>query len=147
MRNWKFRLATLAVAACGVTLSASSASAQFGPIYTVGFGAPVYAPAPITYAPAVAYAPQVVVARPVVVAPAPVQVVTSYRPVVPTYVAPAASYSTYRPVYPVIPAPVYAPPAYGAVYRTGYIGPGLGGVPSVYTPGQPVRNALRYVVP
>ncbi len=116
------------------------------------------------------------IGAPVFVAPPQVPVVTAYRPVVPTYVAPAAVYSTYRPVYPVAPAavyippttvyappvyappvyappvyapPVYAPPVYGTVarYRTGYLAPGLGGSPSVYTPGQPVRNALRYVVP
>ena len=143
MRNWKLSLATVALAICG-SFGASSASAQFGPYYSAGYGVPVYGPA---------YAPPMMVARPVVVASAPVQVVTApvvtaYRPVVPTYVAPVAAYSTYRPVYPA-PAPVYAPPAYGTVarYRSGYVAPGLGGVPSVYTPGQPVRNAIRYVVP
>jgi len=148
MRNWKLRLATVVFAICGAAWDASSASAQFGTYYTPGYytpryGVPVYGPSPIVYA------PQIVVARPIVVAPAPVQIVTAYRPVVPTYVAPAAAYSTYRPVYPFAPAPVYAPPAYGTVarYRSGYLGPGLGGAPSVYTPGQPVRNAIRFVVP
>jgi hypothetical protein len=91
--------------------------------------------------------PPTVVAHPLYV-PAPVSGVSAYRPIVPTYVAPA-TYSAYRPAYvaPVIPvAPV---PTYGSVvrYRTGVVGPGLGGIPSVYTPGQPVRNALRYIVP
>ncbi len=141
MRIWKLNLATVALAICGITFGASSADAQFG------YGVPVYGPSPIVIAPPVTVAPPVIVAPPVV---------TSYRPIVPTYVAPAAVYSTYRPVYPVAPAPVYippvsvyVPPAYGTVtsYRAGFVGPGLGGIPSVYTPGQPVRNALRYVVP
>jgi len=143
MRNWKLRLATVALAMCGAAWGAPSASAQFGTYYSSGYGVPVYGPSPIVYA------PQIVVARPIVVAPPPVQIITAYRPVVPTYVAPAAAYSTYRPVYPVAPAPIYVPPVYGTVarYRSGYVGPGLGGAPSVYTPGQPVRNAIRFVVP
>ena len=142
MQNLKLRLATIALAICGAVCGASTASAQVQVYYSPGYAAPVYAPSPFMYA------PPVVVARPIVVAPVPVQVVTAYRPVAPTYVAPAAVYSTYRPVYPVAPAPIYAP-AYGTVarYRSGYVGPGLGGAPSVYTPGQPVRNAIRYVVP
>lgn len=162
MRSWKISLATGVLAICGA-YGASSVSAQFGAHYGGSYPTPVYN-APVyrvpVYGPTIA--PPIVVARPVVVAPAPV--VTAYRPVVPTYLAPVASYSTYRPVYPaatvpvatvpvatvpIATVPVYAPPAYGTVarYRSGYLGPGLGGVPSVYTPGQPVRNAIRYVVP
>lgn len=98
----------------------------------------------------VVLSPVPVLAPPMMVMPAPVPVVTAYRPVVPAYVAPAA-YSTYRPAYTLPPVPVAPLPAYGygtvARYRTGVVGPGLGGFPSVYTPGQPVRNALRFVVP
>jgi hypothetical protein len=143
MGTWKLFLATAVLAICGTVCNTPLASAQVRAYYSVGYGVPVYGPSPIPYA------PPIVVARPIVVAPVPVQVVTAYSPVVPTYIAPAAVYSTYRPVYPVAPAPIYVPPAYGTVarYRSGYIGPGLGGAPSVYTPGQPVRNAIRYVVP
>ena len=136
MQNLKLCLGTVVLAICGATCGTPSAIAQIRTYYSPVYATPVHGPAPIVYA------TQVVVARPIVVAPPPVQVVTAYRPVVSTYVAPAAVYSTYRPVYPVAPTPLYAPPAYGTVvrYRSGY-------APSVYTPGQPVRNAIRYVVP
>ncbi len=145
MQNWKLSLATLATAILGVALSCSTASAQIRTYYSAGYGVPVFPPSPVMIA------PPIVVAPPVVFTP-PVPVVSTYRPVVPTYVAPASAYTTLRPVYPVVPAvpaPIYAPPAYGTVarYRSGYLAPGLGGAPSVYTPGQPVRNAIRYVVP
>jgi hypothetical protein len=116
----------------------------YGPLVVTGPVAPAFVPPPVSVVSAY---------RPVVPAytPPPVAVVSSYRPVVPTYVAPATAYSTYRPAYAAPVAVVTAPPApvYGTVtrYRTGVVGPGLGGLPSVYTPGQPVRNALRYVVP
>ncbi len=113
------------------TVQASDLSAQ---VWVGGYGpVPVVAP--------------VVVARPVVpvILPQPT-VVTAYRPVVPTVVAPVAAYSVARPAY-VAPVAVVPAPVTVARYRTGYIGPGLGGYPTVYTPGQPIRNAVRYVVP
>lgn len=174
MRNLKLSLATMALAICGAACGSSTASAQIQTYYSPGYAVPAYVPGPTVYA------PPIVVARPIVVTPAPVQVVTAYRPIVPTYVAPAAVYSTYRSVVPTpiyrptytvptytVPTytaptytartytaaayrvPAYTPPAYGTVtrYRSGYVGPGVGGAPSLYTPGQPVRNALRFVVP
>ena len=137
MRNLKLCLATMALAISGAICGAPSASAQIRTYYAPGYYGPTL------------YAPPIVVAPPIIAAPPPVQIVSAYRPVLPTYVAPAAAYSTYRPVYPVAPAPLYVPPSYGTVarYRSGYIGPGLGGAPSVYTPGQPVRNAIRFIVP
>ncbi len=81
---------------------------------------------------------------PVVVVPRPYPVVSPYR--VPGYVVPTAAYSTYRPV--VVP-PVYAPVGVvtTARVRPAIVGPGIGGLPNVYVPGQPVRNALRFAVP
>lgn len=76
------------------------------------------------------------VAPPIV--PVPYPVVTYPRP----YVAPpVVAYSTYRPV---VTTPVYTP-----VVRTlpAYIGSGVGGLPRVYVPGQPIRNALRFAIP
>lgn len=108
MQNLKLYVATLALAICGVA-SDTSASAQVRTYYSTGYAIPAYAPNPVVYA------PPMVVARPIVVAPVPLQVVTAYRPVVPTHVAPAAVYSMYRPV---VPAPIYAPPTYGAVARS-----------------------------
>lgn len=66
------------------------------------------------------------------------------------YVAPASfvprsyatPYTSYRPVYPVAPAVVAVP-----AYRPAVVGPGIGGLPNVYVPGQPVRNALRFAIP
>jgi hypothetical protein len=120
---------------------------------------PVVSPLPIP----TVIAPTTVVARPVVAGPvitAPVvsspvvvpvsPVVTTYRPVVPAYVVPPATTyaapvtTVYRPSYTTVPVATYGT---AVPYRTGYIGGGLGGVPSVYVPGQPVRNAFRYVLP
>ena len=148
MHNLKLCLATVALAIYGAAYGAASASAQIQTYYSPVYGAPVYGQGPIVYA------PPIVVARPMGVVP-PLPIVTAYRPIAPTYVAPGAVYSAYRPAYPAAPVTVYAPatlvapPVYGAAvrFRAGYVGRGLGGVPSVYTPGQPVRNAIRYVVP
>lgn len=81
---------------------------------------------------------------PVVVVPRPYPVVSAYR--VPGYVVPAAAYSSYRPV---VAPPVYVPVGVvtTARVRPAVVGPGIGGLPNVYVPGQPVRNALRYAVP
>lgn len=84
--------------------------------------------------------------RPAIVAP----VVSAYRPTYSSYVAPAAavhisSYGAYRPV---LTAPVYtAPSVVTTRIRPAVVGPGIGGLPNVYVPGQPVRNALRFAIP
>lgn len=76
------------------------------------------------------YAAPRIVAQPIVALP-PVTVaspVTVARPVVPTSV--------------LIPAAVPR-----SLYRPAVVGPGVGGLPNVYVPGQPVRNALRFALP
>ncbi len=95
-------------------------------------GAPVASPCcsqPVTtFRPVVVAQPQPVVAyRPVVVAPR--RVVTYYAP--PVYAAPRYV-TNYAPVAAPAPA-VYGRPV---VVRT-----------KVYVPGQPIRNALRWVAP
>ncbi len=80
---------------------------------------------------------------------------TVYRPVLPAAAYSLyPSYSTYRPVVPatvpaVVPVAPATVPVYSAasVYRPGVVGTGIGGVPTVYTPGQPLRNMLRYIAP
>lgn len=57
------------------------------------------------------------------------------------YIAPGPSYRTYAPV---VPAVRYAPTS---VFRPAVVGPGIGGFPNVYRPGQPIRNALRFAIP
>ena len=91
-----------------------------------GYGAyqPV-GPAPVYTAP--------VYAAPVYAAPAPVTVTSP----VPIYGAPA-------PVPVTSPVSVAAP---NVLYRPAVVGSSISGLPTVYVPGQPVRNALRYVVP
>ncbi len=96
------------------------------------------------------YGPRVVGPRiaPAVMVPSPYPVVSAYR--VPTYVAPVVNpVATYRSYRPVVASPVYAP--VGVVtttrVRPAVVGPGIGGLPNVYIPGQPVRNALRFAVP
>ena len=86
-----------------------------------------------------------VVARAVLPAPVlPAPVVTTYRPVVTSYVAP--TYGVYRPV--LAPAPVYRSPVVVTTrVRPAVIGPGIGGLPNVYVPGQPIRNTLRFALP
>lgn len=174
-------------AIAAMMLSGGFASAQFHTVYSPYV--PIVAPA-VTPTTAV-YPPPMVVARPMISAPitiasvVPSPVVTAYRPVLPTYVAPTTvyrrimpavpttyvapaafpttaysvvpAYSAYRPVVsatlPAVPAFVPVAPAavpvYSAasVYRPGVVGTGIGGVPTVYTPGQPLRNALRYLAP
>ncbi len=90
-------------------------------------------------------------------APQPVYVSASsvasnpcYPPTVTYYYPPAANY--YPTVaYPyVVARPVYAyrpilPVA--SMPRSYFVGPGIIGQPTVYVPGQPVRNLLRYVSP
>lgn len=59
-----------------------------------------------------------------------------------TYVAPpVVAYRSYRPV---VAAPVYSPVVR---VRPTVVGPGIGGFPNVYVPGQPLRNALRFTIP
>lgn len=108
---------------------------------------------------------QVVIAGPLVPIPnvAPPIVVPAPYPVLNTYTFPlapprVAGYGAYRPVggAPVyvaptpLPAPVVNPVgvvAPNVVYRPAVVGSSISGLPTVYVPGQPVRNALRYVVP
>ncbi len=114
---------------------------------------------PVTIPPTVTYAP--VIPR------------TTYRPAVPvtTYYAPTTVYSpptttvgqvpaTVAPA-PVVTAPAVAAPAvtvpspvtvyrpaYVPVYTTpAYVGRGILGRPTVYVPGQPIRNTLRFISP
>ena len=106
---------------------------------------------------------QVVIAGPPVLLPAtaPTIVLPSSYPVVTTYSIPTtaprvAGYGTYRPI---VAPPVYVAPvpttvarpasivAPNVLYRPAVVGTGIGGLPTVYVPGQPVRNALRYVLP
>ena len=104
----------------------------------------VYSPYMRPVVPHVAYAPPVPVVQVAPVAP----VVSAYRPAVTTYVAPAATvraYSTYRPVVPAYAAPIV--PVSPRYYRPAVVGPGIGGFPNLYRPGQPVRNALRFAIP
>ena len=164
MLNWK---TTLVLG--GLFFAASNhAFAQFHTVYSpyvpvvqtpgimppqVVVARPVIAPQVITpvYAPPMVTAPVVTAYRPVVPATYVVPAyTTSYAPTysasyVPTYSAGyAPAYSAYRPVVPVAPVPVYSAPL---AYRPGVVGVGVGGVPTVYTPGQPVRNVLRYIAP
>ncbi|MEZ6134320.1 MAG: hypothetical protein R3C53_05345 [Pirellulaceae bacterium] len=119
-------------------IMASAVSAQvvvlrpgFGPVGPRGFGPPVVA---ARYA-----VPVSPVYRASYIAP-PV-----YRS---SYIAPrtytAAPTYAYRPAIPVPSFPVV--PAY-TTYRPAVVGPGIGGFPNVYVPGQPIRNAIRYAVP
>lgn len=91
-----------------------------------------------------ALGPRLAPVVPVVVMPRPYPVVTAYR--LPGYVAPAAAYSAYRPV---VAPPVYAPVGVVTTVRARpvVVGPGIGGLPNTYVPGQPVRNVLRFAVP
>jgi len=74
--------------------------------------------------------------RPVNVAPQPASACyRAYVPAYPTYTV-ARPVITYRPVVPVVPMP-----------RAYVIGRGIVGQPTVYVPGQPIRNALRWVSP
>ena len=126
MNMLKLSLAAVVLGA----VAAASAQAQVV-VYRPGFSVPL---APRVLAAPVAY-------------PAPV--VTAYRPVISPYVAPApvVRYSSYRAVYPV--APVYRTSAVVATtrYRPVVVGRGVGRLPNLYVPGQPVRNALRFAVP
>ncbi len=119
---------------------------------------PSYAPVVVTppvplvavpLAPATVYRPAIVaapvpygVARPVIVN----SPIYAARPVVaPPLVAVAPPVTVARPVVPtsvVIPAAVPR-----SLYRPAVVGPGVGGLPNVYVPGQPVRNALRFALP
>jgi len=79
-----------------------------------------YQPAPLVYSP-------YVVAR-------PVYPYAAARPVYP--------YAAARPVYTY--RPIIAAPSVPSAY---ILGRGVIGQPTVYIPGQPVRNVLRYVSP
>lgn len=127
----------LAAVLAAVVLAPAYAQAQYicppgvrtayyaGPTYYTA-AAPVYT-APVYTAPVYTAAAPVRVSAPTLVeAPAPV---TSY------YVQPAPSYA-WRPVVPVVPVP-----------STYYVGRGVIGQPTVYVPGQPIRNALRFLSP
>lgn len=106
---------------------------------------------------------QVVIAGPLVpipsypapiVLPSPSPVVSAYR--VPSVAPRVAGYGVYQPV---VAPPVYVAPAPvqlaspvtvaapNVLYRPAVVGSSVSGLPTVYIPGQPVRNALRYVVP
>ena len=83
--------------------------------------------------------------RPPVVSPS----VVSPSVVAPSVVAPSVVASP--PVYIApVPTTVARPVTVAAptvLYRPAVVGSGIGGLPTVYVPGQPVRNALRYVLP
>ncbi len=90
-----------------------------------------------THAQVFVYGPSVGVrVAPVIARPYPV-VYAAPRVMAP----PVVSYSAYRPV---VAAPIYSPVVR---VRPAVIGPGIGGYPNVYVPGQPVRNALRFTIP
>ena len=99
-------------------------------------------------------------ASPVAAVPSPYPVVSTYR--VPSVAPRVAGYGVYQPVSPapiyVAPTPIVAPTpvpvtspvgvvAPNVLYRPAVVGSSISGLPTVYVPGQPVRNALRYVVP
>ena len=104
----------------------------------VGYGTyrpPVVSPSvvsPSVVSPSVV-APSVV--APSVVAPSVVAPSVVASP--PVYIAPVPT-TVARPV--TVAAPT-------VLYRPAVVGSGIGGLPTVYVPGQPVRNALRYVLP
>ena len=147
---------TLLAGAFGLIMAASTEAqiTVYRPSYSpVVVPAPVVAPVPV--APTVSvYSPPIVsysTFSPVV---APTYVPPRYVP--PSYVAPASVVSPYvvsRPVYPVAPvvtslaSVVPLAPAVTSAYRPAVVGAGVGGVPNFYVPGQPVRNALRFVTP
>lgn len=122
-----------------------------------------YAPTPVRYAPPVSYtatyAPPVGYSPSAYPAAPPVGYgaqVSYYAPAAPvsTYYAPTAPVSTYYP--PAVPVTTYyAPVAPTVVYRPvapAYPAPVFVGRPAIvrqhlYIPGQPVRNALRVLLP
>ena len=80
--------------------------------------------------------------------PSSYSVVNSYP--APSVFAPTPVYGAYRPVVvPAVAPPVFNP--VGAVaptrYRPAVVAPGIGGLPNIYVPGQPIRNVLRYALP
>lgn len=84
-------------------------------------------------------------------APAPVAAVAptvSHRVAYPTttYYAPAAV-TAYSPVVTAAPVPVTTYSPVVTAYPSYYVGRGVVGQPTVYVPGQPVRNALRFLAP
>jgi hypothetical protein len=152
-----------AIAAVVVVLHAGLSQAQmtvFRPSYSpvvVTAPAPVLLPAPIpvtTFRPVVMPAPIPVTTYRPIIMPAPVVapvVHTTVAPMIPTttYVA---GYGVARPVVvaPTVPvvAPVVSPIGVPTtLYRPTVVGPGIAGLPNVYVPGQPVRNALRFALP
>ena len=93
-------------------------------------------PAPAVAAPVVASSPVTVYKPAPVVYSAPAPVPAPAVTVVARPVVPAAPVVSYRPVVPV------AVPA-----RPVVVGRGLLGQPEAYVPGQPIRNALRFISP
>ncbi len=133
MKTLKITVMAAMVGLCSSTFAFSQIT-LFQPSYSpVVIPAPIAVPvAPIvpTYvAPTVRYAP--VIPTPMVATP----VRSSYR----------LPYTVARPVAPVVIAPAVGVPV--TQYRPLVVGPGIGGLPNTYVPGQPVRNALRFAIP
>jgi len=99
------------------------------------------AQAQVTYVPTtVYYQTPTVAAVPQVTFRAPQ--VTYYAPTT-TYYAPAPVTTYYAPA----PVTTFYAPAAVQVARPVVIGRGIVGQPKAYVPGQPIRNALRFVTP
>jgi hypothetical protein len=119
----------------GSCVAASAAPAGAAVVGVVpGRPAGVYYPLVTTSYPPGTIAPTILPpSRPLAAPPASV----SALPAVPAPVASGVPATfVYRPLLPVVPVPVDY-----------YLGRGILGQPTVYVPGQPVRNFLRYLAP
>jgi hypothetical protein len=143
------------VAGISVSLIASTALAQCscGSVQTTY--APVVPTYTANYAPTVTYyTPESYVANytPTVTYYAPEPYVANYTPTV-TYYEPAPYVTNYAPApyvanyAPATYATYYTPAAQPYVSYYGSVGWSMYGTPTVYVPGQPVRNVLRAITP
>jgi hypothetical protein len=126
-------IASTIFAQCGCG-SLQTAYAPVAPSYATYYPSTVayYAPTPqVTYAPA-----------------APVTYYSPVTPQVTYYAPPAPTYTTYYASPAVQPyATYYGPAMQPTVVYYGVPGRSIFGAPTVYMPGQPVRNVLRAVTP
>ncbi|RCS49313.1 hypothetical protein DTL42_12315 [Bremerella cremea] len=111
-------------------------------VQRVEYNAPVTYSAPVvttTGTPVTVYRPTTTIAYnnpPVNSVPVMTPPVVSQPVVVPNATVYPVDQTAYRPVLPII-----------GMSNNSYVGRGLLGQPEVYTEGQPIRNALRYIFP